>query len=156
MIGVRKQSDKQNDCCIVILPRQPDRLILSTMMPETLTPIISSRKKEIVKQYIEVLDRHIADLKAGKVERALEIREFAGLLHVHPAHLSTTIKEVTGQSSCSLYEERLLRISKELLVNTTLPISQIAIQLTYDPSNFTKFFKHFTGITPKKFRDQHK
>jgi AraC-like DNA-binding protein len=34
-----------------------------------------------------------------------------------------------------------------------MPIAQIAARLTYDPSNFTKFFKAFTGTTPKKFRD---
>jgi AraC-like DNA-binding protein len=31
---------------------------------------------------------------------------------------------------------------------------EIARHLTFDPSNFTKFFKHFEGITPKKFREQ--
>jgi len=126
------------------------------MISEIVAPLISGRKKEIVQQYISELDNHIADLKAGKAEKALEIREFASLLHVHPVHLSNTIKEVTGQSSCSLYEERLVKISKELLLTTTLSISQIAVQLTYDPSNFTKFFKHYTGTTPKKFREKHK
>ncbi len=118
-------------------------------------PVISSRKKEITNDYIARLDEHIRELKEGKAERALEIRNFAAMLHVHPVHLSNTIKEVTGQSTCALYEERLVRISKELLLATNMPVAQIARQLTYDPSNFTKFFKHFTGITPKKFRDQH-
>ncbi|MBL7744602.1 MAG: helix-turn-helix transcriptional regulator [Chitinophagaceae bacterium] len=118
--------------------------------------VITGRKKEIVQQYLTELDRHIAGLKAGIVEKTLEIRDFASLLHVHPGHLSNTIKEVTGRSTCDHYEERLLKISKELLLSTTLPISQIAAQLTYDPSNFTKFFKEYTGITPKKFRDKHR
>lgn len=125
---------------------------------ETMTtkiPVISSRKKEIASDYLARLDEHIQQLKEGKAERALEIREFATMLHVHPVHLSNTIKEVTGQSTCSLYEERLVLISKELLLTTNLPVAQIARQLTYDPSNFTKFFKHFTGTTPKKYRDQH-
>jgi AraC family transcriptional regulator, regulatory protein of adaptative response / methylphosphotriester-DNA alkyltransferase methyltransferase len=119
-------------------------------------PVISSRKKEIATDYIARLDEHIQQLKEGKADRALEIREFAAMLHVHPAHLSNTIREVTGQSTCSLYEERLVRISKELLVTTNWPVAQIARQLTYDPSNFTKFFKQYTGTTPKKFRDQHR
>lgn len=118
-------------------------------------PVISSRKKEIVTDYIARLDEHIQELKEGKADRALEIREFAAMLHLHPVHLSNTIKEVTGQSTCSLYEERLVRISEELLLTTNRPVAQIARQLTYDPSNFTKFFKRFTGSTPKKFRDQH-
>ena len=126
------------------------------MMQLTSTPVISHRKKEIAKQYIAELDEHIQQLKEGKAERAFEIRDLAKILHVHPVHLSTTIKEVTGQSTCFLYEERLVKASKELLLNTDMSIAAIARQLTYDPSNFTKFFKHFTGFTPKKFRDLHK
>jgi AraC-like DNA-binding protein len=116
-------------------------------------PAISSRKKELLKQYIAELDKHISDLREGKTESALEIRDFAKILHVHPVHLSNTIKEVTGKSTCDLFEERLIDLSKELLLTSTMSVSQIARQLTYDPSNFTKFFKHFTGTTPKKFRD---
>jgi AraC family transcriptional regulator, regulatory protein of adaptative response / methylphosphotriester-DNA alkyltransferase methyltransferase len=123
------------------------------MEQTTTTSVISSRQKEIVQQYIVELDKHIADLKAGNVEKMNEIREFASILHIHPAHLSNTIKEVTGRSSCDLYEERLVNLSKEMIANTSLSIAQIARQLTYDPSNFTKFFKHFTGMTPKKYRD---
>ncbi len=115
-------------------------------------PAVSLRQKEIVKDYLKVLDAHIESLKQGNEERALEIADFADMLHIHPVHLSNTIKEVTGQSSCSLYEERLVKISKELLLNKSTSIKQIAIQLTYDPSNFTKFFKHFVGMTPKQFR----
>ena len=122
-------------------------------MKDVLTAPPSVRQKEIVRQYLRVLDEHIDQLKSGNAVRALEIRDFASLLHVHPVHLSNTIKEVTGQSSCSFYEARLLEISKELLLNTKMSIGEIAIRLTYDPSNFTKFFKNYTGTTPKKFRD---
>lgn len=120
--------------------------------PETANSV-SVRKKEIVTAYLAELDKHMQELKAGATCRALEIREFAALVHVHPVHLSHTIKEVTGQSSCEIYEHRLLNLAKEMLLQTRLSIAQIARQLTYDPSNFTKFFKAYTGITPKKFRD---
>lgn len=113
---------------------------------------VSFRQKEIAKQYLKLLDQHIQYLKEGKAERTMEIREFAAALHLHPVHLSNTIKEVTGKSTCDLYEERLLKVAKELLANPSLTIAQVAAQLTYDPSNFTKFFKHFTGTTPKQYR----
>ena len=124
-------------------------------MSSALTTKISIRQKEITRQYLAELDKHIHDLKEGHATRTQEIKDFAALMHIHPVHLSNTIKEVTGRSACDWYEERLLEISKELLLTTTLPVSQIARQLTYDPSNFTKFFKHFTGLTPKAFRAQH-
>ena len=111
---------------------------------------VSPRQKEIFKQYLLKLDEHMQELKEGRAERVLEIRELAALLYVHPVHLSNTIKEVTGKSTCSFYEERLLELAKELLL-TNKTIGQVAMQLTYDPSNFTKF-KAYAGITPKQFR----
>ena len=121
------------------------------------TPVIGSyRQRELFKQYITALDQHIQQLKDGLANKALEIRDFANILHVHPVHLSNTIKDVGGRSTCDFYEERLLKVSKELLLETDMPIAEIATQLTYDPSNFTKFFKRYAGITPKKFRELNK
>ncbi len=116
--------------------------------------IISYRKQEIVQQYLAELSKYILDLKESKTDEILEVRDFASMLHIHPVHLSHTIKEVTGRSTCDLFEERLVNVSKELLLDKKLSIAQIAMRLTYDPSNFTKFFKKFTGMTPKKFREQ--
>jgi AraC-like DNA-binding protein len=121
-------------------------------MEAQVPPVVSARQKEIADQYTMEIDRHVADLKAGLADRVYEIRDLARLLHLHPVHLSNTVKEVTGKSTCDIFEERLLEISKELLLTTNLAIGAIARQLTYDPSNFTKFFKQFTGTTPKQFR----
>jgi AraC family transcriptional regulator, regulatory protein of adaptative response / methylphosphotriester-DNA alkyltransferase methyltransferase len=112
----------------------------------------SLRAKEIVNQYLLELDKHIEDLRTAKAERTFQIKDLADLLHIHPTHLSNTINEVLGKSPCDLYESRLLNLSKELLSKSNKPISEIARQLYYDPSNFTKFFKNYTGITPKQFR----
>lgn len=115
-----------------------------------------SRKQELIDNYISLLDEHIAALKAGTAEKTLEISDFAGMLFVHPRHLSNTIHEVLGESPCSLYEERLLAISKELILGSDDSIASIARHLMYDPSNFSKFFKSYVGLTPKKFRDNAK
>ena len=130
-------------------------LILLQRMEQQTATVISARKKEIVREYVAELDKHMADLKAGKIDTMFEIRNFADILHIHPVHLSNTVKEVTGRSSCDLFEEKILNLARELLLTTTLSVAEIARQMTYDPSNFTKFFKHFTGTTPKKYRDQH-
>lgn len=114
--------------------------------------LASPRQKEIVRDFLVQLDKHMAQLKDGLADRTFEIRDFAELLHIHPTHLSNTLAEVLGQSPCDLYENRLILLSKELLSTTSLPIAAIARQLYFDPSNFTKFFKHFEGITPKEFR----
>jgi AraC family transcriptional regulator of adaptative response / methylphosphotriester-DNA alkyltransferase methyltransferase len=122
-------------------------------MESTTTAVVSSRQKEIVLQYITELDKHMEELKAGQVEIMHEISDFARILYIHPVHLSNTVKQVTGRSSCDLFEERLVNLSKELLATTSVPVAEIARQMTYDPSNFTKFFKKYVGMTPKKYRD---
>lgn len=114
---------------------------------------ISARQKEIVQQYEAELDKHMLELKAGQVEVMFEIGDFAAMLHIHSVHLSNTVKEVTGRSACDLFEERLVVLSKEMLATTSLSIAAIARQLTYDPSNFTKFFKKFVKMTPKEYRN---
>ena len=115
-------------------------------------PSVSLRQREIVRNYLAELDKHMADLKSGNAESTFEIKDLAELLHIHPTHLSNTISQVLGQSPCDLYEQRLVSLAKDLLLTTTKPISEIARQMDYDPSNFTKFFKHFEGITPRQFR----
>lgn len=114
---------------------------------------ISVRQKEIVASYLQQLDLHLSDLKVGLAEKTFKIKDLADLLFVSPKHLSNTIQEVLGKSPCDIYEERLIEISKELLLTTNKPISHIAQTLTFDPSNFTKFFKSYEGKTPKQFRE---
>jgi AraC family transcriptional regulator, regulatory protein of adaptative response / methylphosphotriester-DNA alkyltransferase methyltransferase len=112
------------------------------------------RPQQILRSYLKELDTHIADLKEGRADRTFEIRDFASILNIHPRHLSNTINDVLGESPCTLFEERLVRISKELLLESDSSVAEIARRLTYDPSNFTKFFKRFVGCTPLQFRQK--
>ena len=113
---------------------------------------ISLRAQEIVEKYQQVLQSHIEDLRSGRAEKTFEIQDIADLLHIHPTHLSNTLHETLGQSPCDLYENQLLKLAKDLLTDRSKSVGEIARQLYYDPSNFTKFFKAYTGITPKQYR----
>lgn len=116
--------------------------------------IITARPQAIVKDYLRILDQHMAELRTGKADKTYEIQDFADVLHIHPTHLSNTLNQVLGQSPCDLYENRLVVLAKELLNDPKLAIGDIARQLYFDPSNFTKYFKLHTGITPKQYRQQ--
>lgn len=113
---------------------------------------ILARQHEIMKHYFQELDKHLQEVRLGKVEEIFGVKDFAELLHIHPTHLSNTIKHVTGESPCSIFEKRLCETAKILLRETNEPIAEIARTMTYDPSNFTKFFKKYAGVTPREYR----
>lgn len=112
-----------------------------------------SRPEEITSEFLMALDNHLADILQGKAEVMLEIKHIADQLNIHPTHLSNTIKLATGKSACSFYENKIIDIAKSLLKNTDKSIAEIAQTLTYDPSNFTKFFKAYANKTPKQYRE---
>jgi len=112
------------------------------------------RQREITADYLMAVDKHLEDILANRVMDMYEIRDFADDMHIDARHLSNTIKLVTGQSPCYFYEEKIMDIARKQLKETNAPVSEIAIRLTYDPSNFVKFFKRFEGTTPKKYREK--
>ena len=63
------------------------------------------------------------------------------------------IKEKTGYSYYELLTHIKLQKSKQLLLNTTLSISQISKQLSYkNPESFIRTFKKYEAITPQAYR----
>jgi len=124
------------------------------MATTTLPLKILARQHEIYADYLHEIDRHLADLVAGRATEMFEIRDLAGVLCIHPTHLSNTVKLVTGHSPCHDFQLRILAVAQGLLRDTDQPVAAIAATLTYDPANFTKFFKRFGGCTPKQYREQ--
>ena len=124
------------------------------MSRTALPPNLFARQHEITADFRREVDRHLADIVAGRATEMLEIRDIAGQLCIHPTHLSNTHKLTTGHPPCHYFEAQILAVAQALLRDTDRPVAAIAANLTYDPSNFTKFFKRFAGCTPKQYREQ--
>ena len=122
---------------------------MTTKIPQK----ILARQHEITADYMKAIDLHLAEFTSGKVTEMYEIRDFAAKLFIHPTHLSNTIKLTTGKHPCHFFEEKIMAIAKEKLQQNDKSIAEIAAYLTFDPSNFTKFFKRFGGQTPKQYRE---
>ena len=114
---------------------------------------ILARQREITDDFLKAIDKHLSDIVNGTATEMYEIRDIAALMHIHPTHLSNTIKLTTGKAPCYFFEIRIMEVAKQQLAESSLSIAQIAMNLTYDPSNFTKFFKRFSGMTPKVYRE---
>lgn len=115
-----------------------------------------TRSKEITENYFQFLDKHIEDVVLGKVDEFMEINQIASELFVSHKHLTDTVQKETGSHPCHFYDLKILDEAKKMLLETDKSISEIAKILTYDPSNFSKFFKKFIGQTPGQFRKENK
>jgi len=115
---------------------------------------ILSRQAEITQAFLNEVDKHLADIMEGKADKMYHIKDFAAILFIHPVHLSNTIKLTTGHSPCHFFEEKLMNEARKLLNEGQLSIAEIAERLTFDTSNFTKFFKRFEGMTPSAYRQR--
>lgn len=67
---------------------------------------MEKRPEEIRKQFNSILDHHLERLVRGEVDTYLEIHDIAKRMHLHPTHLSITIKETTGKSPCDICNEK--------------------------------------------------
>ncbi|TFF30431.1 helix-turn-helix domain-containing protein [Mucilaginibacter psychrotolerans] len=122
-------------------------------MPPPIPKKILARQHEITTDFLRELDKHLDDVLQEKRTDMFEIRDFAEILHIHPTHLSNTIKLTTGKAPCFFFEKRIMELAKGML-QQNIPIKVIAYTLTFDASNFTKFFKRFEGVTPKQYKEQ--
>lgn len=117
---------------------------------------ILSRSKEITENYFQFLDKHILDVISGNVDDFMEINQIARELFLSHKHLTDIVQKETGNHPCHFYDLKILDEAKRMLSETDKSIAEIAKILTYDPSNFSKFFKKFVGQTPGQFRKENK
>lgn len=115
---------------------------------------MKKRPEEITIDFKSILDSHLEKIIRGEVDIYLEIQDIANLMNIHSTHLSNTIKETTGKSPCDICNEKTIDIAKRLLKNSKYTIAHVAYTLTFEPTNFTKYFKRHTGETPSEYRKQ--
>lgn len=99
----------------------------------------------ITQQYKNKLTRYIYEKHS--------VAEYASMLAVSPNHLNKCVKATTGKSAQELLSEMILLEAKVLLKQTALAINEIAWKIgKEDPSDFIRFFKSKTNLTPTEYR----
>lgn len=89
------------------------------------------------------------------LDRSLHLAELAGVLGLSQYHFSRLFKQSTGTAPYQyVLQQRMERASK-LLRQRKYTVAEIALLVGYaDQSRFTKHFKRYFGITPKRFLEQ--
>lgn len=105
-----------------------------------------TRSQEIVKELIRVV------VENYKTERNISF--YADKMHLSPQHLSTTVKKTTGRTLTDIISAFVIKDAQAKLKSTELTIQEIAYSLNFaDISFFGKYFKRYTGMSPKQYRN---
>ena len=104
-----------------------------------------SRKEYIFERFYESL------IESYQSERSVKF--YADQLCLTPKHLSGVVKEVSGKTVGEWIDELVILEAKALLNSSSMNIQEIADRLNFaNQSFFGKYFKHYTGMSPKEYR----
>ena len=104
-----------------------------------------SRKEYIFERFYESL------VESYQSERSVKF--YADQLCLTPKHLSGVVKEVSGKTVGEWIDELVILEAKALLNSSSINIQEIADRLNFaNQSFFGKYFKHYTGMSPKGYR----
>jgi len=86
----------------------------------------------------------------------LSLKSIAADLEISPAHAGRLFRKQTGTGFSDYLMERRIREAQHLLLNTSLPASEVARLVGFTSRNYfyTAFGKR-TGVTPSQFADLH-
>lgn len=104
-----------------------------------------SRKEIVFLNFYKLL------IENFKKERNVEF--YADQLFITPKHLSSTVKNVSGHSPSRWISSLVIQETKLQLQTTNRSMQEIANDLNFpNQSFFSKYFRHYTGQTPKEYR----
>lgn len=83
-----------------------------------------------------------------------KVKEYGKLIGVSTKTLNTITKTIVNKSAKEFIDDICTKQIKRLLINTDLPIKEIAYDSGFEETtNFYKYFKRQTGLTPEQFRN---
>jgi two-component system, response regulator YesN len=101
--------------------------------------------KDTIKKAISYIDQHLKE--------ELSLKEVAAHVHLNPSYFSVLFKEQVNLNFSEYVTRRRIQRAKELVVSTSLPITEIAEEAGYKTSKyFIKIFKEIEGMTPSAYR----
>jgi AraC-like DNA-binding protein len=117
-----------------------------SLNPQSKTVIANSYTQERFEEFLELLEKHVADRK--------QVSGYADLMNLSHYQLNEITKSSVGKTASELINGHIVLEAKRHLLATANQVKDIADQLGYeDPSYFIRFFKKQTGYSPEAFRN---
>jgi len=124
-------------------------LTLSLQFEQRITALEAMNNRDLVCQLRRAL-------RTILITHRSTLGQVAQLLSVHSRTLNRRL-QTQGCTFQGLMDEVRYEIARQLLENTRMPMSQIAVTLDYsEPSAFSRAFQRWSGTTPTKWRSRAK
>lgn len=109
-----------------------------------------SLRRDLIEQAIQFMEENYSHPE-------LTLEDVAVFVDRSPAYLSSLFTKSQGSSFKEKLTELRIRAAEKLLLETNLPIQEIAKKCGFEHANyFSKIFKDKTGITPRIFKNRKK
>ena len=80
---------------------------------------------------------------------------YAKKMNITYKHLNIICKELVDVTAKKFIDEFIILEAKRKLINSAVKSTELAYSLGFEePTNFVKYFKKYTGLTPNKFKKQ--
>lgn len=93
------------------------------------------------------------NLVETKFVSSRNVKDYAGMLNISTKHLNNIVQEFTLTTAKNFIDDYVVLEIKRGIVSTDNSLKEISYLSGFDEvTNFSKFFKNRTGVTPKEFR----
>ncbi len=91
----------------------------------------------------------------SRYNEEISLKKIAALFYLNPSYFSVSFKNVTGKNFNEYLTSVRMENAKQMLLNQSLRVSQIARMTGYDDcSYFSKAFRKYTGRMPSEYRQE--
>lgn len=118
-------------------------------------PIMAVFRDRQQSQYQNISEQ-IIEIIRNEYDTDITLEACASRLHYNTFYLSSVFKKETQMSFSDYLAQYRLNMSKRWLIETDMPIKEIAEKLTYNnPQNFIRSFRKMEGMTPGQYRSKY-
>lgn len=109
--------------------------------------IKDSKKMTLFHSFTSLIETNFAKTRSAEW--------YAKTLATTYKHLNTVCKALVNKTAKTVINDFIILQAKRNLINSTIKSTELAYKLGFeDPTNFTKYFKKHTGLTPNEFKNK--
>lgn len=107
----------------------------------------------IIKNEFHQIFTNFKNLVEKNYTETRNVKDYADWLHISPKHLNHVVREVTLNTAKTFIDQYVILEIKRSILSTDNSLKDVAFSTGFEEvTNFTKFFKKHTGLSPKEFK----